>query len=342
MALDPPAFAAYVAHKLPDASSIEVSGVDRIHGGASRETYRLRLAYSRAGERVEQPLILRKDPPASLIETERDVEFAAYSAFYGTTVPVPEALWLENDPRWVGTPFFVMQEIQGFEAGPQQITQPPYAQHAATIGERKWTILGEIAKADPFELGLDATLEVVEPSECWRRELDYWTAKLDRDAGCPQPIMQAVIRRLRRSPPPPPDKLGVVHGDYRTGNFLYDTEGGIHAILDWEMAHLGDPLEDLAWSLNRVFHWARDERAGGLLPKAEAIAIWERSARRKAEPEALLWWELFNAVKGQAIWLAAGKEFIAGNNRDPVLAMPGLIMANSQDRAALELLGKLA
>ena len=67
-----------------------------------------------------------------------------------------------------------------------------------------------------------------------------------------------------------------------------------------------------------------------------------KPARRKADPAALRWWELFNTVKGQAIWLAAGKEFIAGDNRDPVLAVPGLIMANSQDRAALELLGKLA
>ena len=101
MALDPDAFAAYVVNRLSDVSEVEVSGVDRIHGGASRETYRLRLAYTRDGQRFERPLILRKDPPASLIETERDTEFAAYSAFYGTRVPVPEALWLENDPVWL-------------------------------------------------------------------------------------------------------------------------------------------------------------------------------------------------------------------------------------------------
>ncbi|MEE2665641.1 MAG: phosphotransferase family protein [Myxococcota bacterium] len=342
MALDAQAFAEYVAHKLPDASGIEVAAVSRIHGGASRETYRLRLSYARGDERVDRPLIVRKDPPASLIDTDREVEFAAYRAFRRTRVPVPEALWLENDSKWLGGAFFVMQEIEGFEASPQLVTQPPYSDHASKLGEHKWTILGEIALADPFELGLDRALEPVEPADCWRRELDYWVAKLDRDAGSPQPIMQAVIRRLRRNPPPPPGRLGVVHGDYRTGNFLYDSEGAVHAVLDWEMVHLGDPLEDLAWSLNRVFHWARDERAGGLLPRAEAIAIWERSAGRKADPAALRWWELFNTVKGQAIWLAAGKEFIAGDNRDPVLAIPGLIMANSQDRAALELLGKLA
>jgi aminoglycoside phosphotransferase (APT) family kinase protein len=342
MALDSQAFAAFVAHRLPDASGIAVTGVDRIHGGASRETYRLRLAYARAGEQIDRLLILRKDPPASLIDTKRDVEFAAYTAFHGTSVPVPEALWLERDSSWLGSPFFVMQEIPGFEASPQQITQPPYSDHAAKLGEQKWAILGEIAKADPFELGLDRTLEVVEPAASWQRELDYWAAKLDRDAADPQPIMQAVIRWLRSNPPPPPATLGVVHGDYRTGNFLYDSEGNIHAILDWEMVHLGDPLEDLAWSLSRVFNWARDGRAGGLLPNDRAIAIWERSAGREANPAALHWWKLFNSVKGQAIWLAAGKEFIAGNNRDPVLAVPGLIMANSQDRAALELMGKLA
>lgn len=341
MALDPLVFVAYVSNRLPDASNVEVTAVERIHGGASRETYRLRLAYDRPGERVDRPLILRKDPPASLIDTEREAEFAAYSAFHQTAVPVPEALWLENDPQWLGSPFFVMEELQGYEAGPQQITQSPYSEHAEKLGDQKWTILGTIARADPFELGLDRSFDVVEPEQAWRQQLDYWADKLGRDAGKPQPIMDAVIRRLRRRPPLPPRSLGVVHGDYRTGNFLYDTEGVIHAILDWEMAHLGDPLEDLAWSLNRVFCWARDARAGGLLPREQAIAIWERSAGRKADPESLLWWELFNCVKGQAIWLAAGKQFIAGSNRDPVLAIPGLIMANSQDRAALELLGQL-
>jgi len=342
MTLDPQVFQRYVSRQLADAEDVEVRGVERIHGGASRETYRLRLAYRRKGERVDRPVIVRKDPPASLIETERAVEFAAYSAFRDTAVPVPEALWLENDESWFGSPFFVMEELCGYESGPQEITQPPFCDHAKRIGERKWTILGEIARADPFRLGLDQACEVVDPAQSWRRELDYWAAKLDRDAGKPQPIMQAVIRRLHRQPPQPPPALGVVHGDYRTGNFLYDAHGDIHAILDWEMAHLGDPLEDLAWSLNKVFHWARDGRAGGLLPRDEAIAIWERSAGRRADPESLLWWELLNCVKGQAIWLAAGKEFIAGNNRDPVLAMPGLLMANSQDRAALDLLGRLA
>jgi len=334
-------FAAYVTEKVAGATDVAVTSLERIHGGASRQTYRLRLSYEVEGERFDRPLILRKDPPASLIDTDRETEFAAYSAFFGTSVPVPEPLWLENDEKWVGTPFFVMHELQGFEASPTAIGTPPYDQHHERLAEQKWSILGEIAKADPLALGLDRKFEAVECSDCWRRELDYWAAKLERDKPAPQPIMDAAVRWCRRTPPPPPKTLGVVHGDYRTGNFLYDEKGDIHAILDWEMAHLGDPLEDLAWSLNKVFHWARDDRSGGLAPREIAIATWERSAGRKVDPVALHWWEVFSAIKGQAIWLAAGHEFVKGANRDPVLAVPTLIMANSQDRAVLELLGKL-
>ena len=132
-----------------------------------------------------------------------------------------------------------------------------------------------------------------------------------------------------------------MHADFRTGNFLYDTEGGIHAILDWEMAHLGDPLEDLAWGINPVWRWAKDERAGGLALREEAIRIWERASGLRAEPAALRWWEVFSSVKGQAIWVSSAKEFTSGKNQDLVLALSGWLMGNSQDRAALLDLGKL-
>lgn len=335
-------FGAYVEHVLPSAREVRVEGLDRIYGGASRETYRLRLSYRDGGECVERPLILRRDPPGSLIDTDRRIEFAAYRAFHGTAVPVPEALWLELDPKWLDFPFFVMAELCGFEASPQALVAPPYAQHAEKLGRQKWTILGEIARTDPRAVGLTETMPVVAPADAWRRELDYWEGVIDEDALEPQPIIRAAIRWLRRNPPPPPPALGVVHGDYRSGNFLYDAEGEIRGILDWEMAHLGDPLEDLAWSINRVWHWARDERAGGLLPRDEAIRIWEESSGRRADRAALHWWELFSSVKGQGIWTSSQREYLEGPNKDPILAMSGWVMSINQDRAALETMGKSA
>jgi aminoglycoside phosphotransferase (APT) family kinase protein len=335
------AFARYAAHRLPEASNLRVEGVGRIHGGASRETYRIGLAYSSDGIATRRGLILRRDPSGSLIETERANEFHAYRAFHGSEVPVPEALWLEEDPVWLERPFFVMEEIAGCESSPQVILQPPLAAHLERIGEQKWTILGAIARADPGQLGLDAHMETVRADGCAKRELDQWERMLDEDELCPQPIGRAAIRWLRRHPPPAAQKVGVVHGDFRTGNLLVAPDGAIRGVLDWEMAHLGDPLEDLAWSLNRIWCWARDDRVGGLLPREDAIRFWERSSGLPADPEALHWWELLSSIKALGIWISSAKEFSEGTNHDPILGFTSWWLPNSQDRVILETLGFL-
>lgn len=334
--------AAYAARRMPGAGDVRVTGLDRIFGGASRETYRFVLNWSQAGATHERRLILRRDPPGSLIETERAIEFSAYRAFHGTDVPVPEPLWLEEDSSALDHPFFVMEELPGLEARPQLIAVPPYSEHREAFARQMWTILGRISAADAHALGLDGVMEEVAAADCWRRELDYWVARIDRDERSPQPIVRAAVRWLRRNPPPPPRKVGVVHADFRTGNWLYDTEGRIHAILDWEMAHLGDPLEDLAWSINPVWGFGGGELVGGLTERANAIALWEKSSGLRADPDALRWWEVFSSIKGQAIWISGGTEFAEGKNQDMILGVAAWIMGNSQDRALLRDMGHLS
>ncbi len=327
--------AAYLATKLPDADDVRVDGLARIFGGASRETYRFVLHARQGGEATSRRLILRRDPPGSLIETERSVEFAAYRGFHGTAVPVPEALWLEEDPSHLDHAFFIMEELTGSNL---QSSAAEAAPHAAKLTPQKWSILGEISKADPAALGLDAVMTPVTPEACWQRELDYWEDQLDRHELCPQPITRAAIRKLRKNPPPPAQRVSVVHADYRTGNFLFDDEGTILGILDWEMAHLGDPLEDLAWGLNLVWQ-TPDGLAGGLATREEAVRIWEESSGLRADDEALQWWELFSSVKGQAIWVSSAKEFTDGKNQDLILAAATLVMGNRQDKAMLAAMG---
>ncbi len=335
-----PRIAAYIAAQLPDATDVTVRDLSRISGGASRETYRFVGSWRQEGQARERKLILRRDPPASLIDTERRIEFEAYRAFHGTSVPAPEMLWLEEGDGPLDHPFFIAEEIAGFQAGPGLLWAEPYLGTHARLAERKWTILGEIAKADPVANGLAAVMPAVKAQDCWNRELTYWEEVLNDDEAEPLPIIRAAIRWLRANPPPPAQKVGVVHGDYRTGNFLYDTEGQIHGILDWEMAHLGDPLEDLGWSLNPIWTFGRG-LAGGLVPDAEAIAIWERASGLKAEPAAIHWWTLFNCVKGQAIWVSSARAWLDGGNREPIMVYPAWAMTNAQDRAALQVMGRL-
>lgn len=318
-------FSDYLETHMPDVQTADVEAMERIHGGASRETFRvkvhLRTDASMPGE--TRGLILRRDPTGSLIDTEREVEFNAYRAFHGTSVPVPEALFLETDTKWLDRPFFVMSEIAtGAAASP--FAEKPYGDLAGRVGEQFWTHLGAIAAADPQANGLADTMEMPAADHCWQRELDYWEGVIDADELEPHPIARAAIRKLRRSPPPPARKVGVVHGDYRTGNFMFDDAGTITAVLDWEMCHLGDPLEDLAWALDPLWAASGPELPGSLIPRAQAIALWEKASGLTADPQALSWWQLFSHVKGLGIWISSSHEYATGTNKDPVLAFSGL------------------
>ena len=109
-----PRLAAYAARRMPAASDVEVRDLSRISGGASRQTYRFRLTWSEGGAPRERRMILRRDPPVSLIDTERRIEFEAYRAFFGSKVPVPEMIWLEEGTEALGLPFSVAAEITGY------------------------------------------------------------------------------------------------------------------------------------------------------------------------------------------------------------------------------------
>jgi aminoglycoside phosphotransferase (APT) family kinase protein len=307
-------------------AQVTVVSNSRLHGGASRQTFTLDVTV--AG--VAEALILRRDPPDSLIDTERAVEFAAYRSFFGTSLPVPEALHLCENPAVLGAPFFVMRKIPvGAAASPFQIA--PYAPHESELGRQFFTYLGAIAAADADASPLAKVVDRPTPDDAWRVALDHWQAAAEADALEPQPILSAAIRRLRAHPPPPAQKIAIVHGDYRSGNFLHDGAGRITAILDWEMAHLGDPLEDLAWALDPLWSHFQPDSGAGLIGRAQAIALWEKASGCLFDAAAFRWWSLFASVKGMAIWLSSARAYAAGQNPDPVLAFSGWYCARRHD-----------
>jgi aminoglycoside phosphotransferase (APT) family kinase protein len=314
-------------------ASVTIEALARISGGASRETYRFDAVTS--GER--RPLILRRDPLGSLIETDRRSEFFALQSFHGRGVAAPEPLFLEEEGAELERPFFIMARVEGGTAS-SPFAPDPYGSYAAQLGEDFFSTLGRIAAADPSLLPIGAIGRPPAAEDCWRRELDYWAGVIDADELHPQPIVRAAIRRLYRRQPPPAQKISVVHGDYRSGNFLHDGAGRVLAVLDWEMAHLGDPLEDLAWAMEPLWRHGEEGRVAGMLPKTEAIAIWEKASGLAVDPEALAWWELFASVKGQAIWISAAKEYRNGGYREPILCFSGWYVARRQDEILAEAL----
>ncbi|HJZ22343.1 MAG TPA: phosphotransferase family protein [Bradyrhizobium sp.] len=313
---------------------VAVRELSRIPGGASRETYRFD---AEIGGRI-RGMILRRDPVSGLIDTDRQTEYLAYQSFHNI-LPVPEPLVLETQGSELERPFFIMSRIDGGLV-PSMMNLDPYGGQAAAIGRELFTILGRIARCNPAELPIRACIEAPSPADCWRHALDGWQQVIERDERHPQPIVHAAIRRLRRNPPQPAQKISVVHGDYRSGNFLHDGRGQILAVLDWEMAHLGDAVEDLAWCFDPLWNHFDDSRVAGTISETEAIAIWERESGLHVDPSTLAWWKLFSAVKGCAIWTTSGKEFVAGGS-DLVLGFAGTYSARRHDRIMADLLARL-
>jgi aminoglycoside phosphotransferase (APT) family kinase protein len=335
------AVARYFTARLDDAHDVEVTRLYRIPGGASRETWSVDLRWLEStGKERYQGFIIRRDPEASLVDSDRRVEFDFYRSFADSTVPVPRPLFLETETTWLERPFFVMERIDGCESQFQALLEPAFAPHRAALAQRMYELLAEIATTPIDGLPAAEHASVPSPDACWRRELDYWEGVIDASELEPQPIARAGIRWLRRHPPPPAQRLSVVHGDYRTGNFLYRGPQ-IFAILDWEMAHFGDPLEDLAWSLMPAWQWARDGKAGGIVEPDEAIRIWEARSDLRADPAALHWWQTFSCVKAQGIWLTGAREFAEGRAQDILLAFTSYWLINAQDRFLLQALGRL-
>ena len=296
----------------PDAA---ITDIRRFHGGASRETYAIDVA---AGD-IRHALILRCDPGDSLIDTPRALEFAAYKSAEDCGIPVPHAVSLCEDPALIGTPFFIMQRIEGGEAVSPFVANA-YAGHHEEIGRQFFAFLGKINGIDARSSPLAQQVDIPDARSCWSRELDYWSAQIEKNGLQPEPILMAAIRWLRSNPPPPAQRLAIIHGDYRNGNVLHDGSGNIVAVLDWEMAHIGDPLEDLAWALDPLWNLQDPSRAAGLIERSEAIRIWESSSGLVFDEAAFAWWEMFASVKGMAIWISSGHASVAGINTDPVLA----------------------
>jgi len=335
-------FSTYIARRIPDGEDIRLEDFSRIHGGASRETYRMDVTYGLDGKEVSKGLILRLAVADSLLETDPSGEFHAIDAFYPTDIPVPRPLWHEADSSLLGTPFLVMEEIPGCESAVEALLAPPYAAVREAIGLNFCRIMGLIAKTDPDAVGLSELLKKPAPDECWRRELDYWKGIIDRDALEPQPVAAAAIRWLYRNPPSPAQKVGVVHGDYRIGNILYDAAGTIHAVLDWEQCHLGDPLEDLAYALNPLWSVPEPNRLGLMIPREEAVPLWEQASGLKVLPNDLHWWEIFAMVKSMGIWLSASRVYSDGRNMDPMMAYAGWSAGDIQNYLIVSAMGKAA
>src|SRR6185295_12988212 len=147
--MDEDRLAAYLRHRLPGAREVSVANVARIAGGASRETWSFDARWSDDGAApVERAFIARRDPTASLLESNNDLEFDLYSALAGSGIPVPPVHWIERDGQWLDRPFFIMERLPGGSDARTLAASPEWAEMRPAIARQKAEILAAIHAFD--------------------------------------------------------------------------------------------------------------------------------------------------------------------------------------------------
>lgn len=296
----------FIRARLPAAEDLRLEGLARTSGGLSRENWVFRASWRDPAGTHDVPLILRRDPAGGLLVTVRREEFAVLKALESTPVAAPPALWIDDDGSALGSPSLIMRRINGECDWFVLNSERPEAVRLA-LAYNFLELLVQIQEVDWRGLGLDAALKDPGPDAA-SAELDRWEAELRRVALEPVPELEVVLRWLREHARPA-RRTVLVHGDFKPGNALVDGDR-ISTMLDWETAHLGDPLEDLGWITNPVR--AREHQIQGLWERADIVAAYSAATGHSVDEEELTWWNVFSCWKLAVIVLTGIHAFVAG------------------------------
>ena len=285
----------YITERMPEAADLEISDPLRMPEGWSRECFSFSLTWKDDKGAHEKDLILRRDPAGSLVYTDRLIEASVIRALADSSIPVPNVWFLETDDAALGSPFMVMEKLRG-TSSPAVLYAPENAEQRADIGRDFVRHLAVLHTLDWTAMNLPfdevPTVETAGPASLRR-----WEQTLAEQQLEPFPFLVQVGRWLRRNMPVAP-RVSLLHGDYRTGNFLFENNR-ISGVVDWELAVLGDPLEDLGWVFKTL--WRLDGKICGFFDREEFIALYEEHSGIQVDRDALAFWEVFAEFKHSII-----------------------------------------
>jgi aminoglycoside phosphotransferase (APT) family kinase protein len=316
--LDPEQLGAICARHLGGAVTID--GLRRLSGGASRESW----SFDAVGDDgTRQGLVLRRDPGSTVGSTDRSTEYRLLEAAAGASVPVPTVRFLLEPDDDIGDGF-VMDRIDGETIPRRLLRDDEYAPAREVIVGQLGTIAAQIHAVDVATLPKLARLGPLEQITQYRDLLDLM--------GEPHPAFELGLRWLE-------DRAGVtdvaaeprlVHGDYRNGNFIVGPEG-IRSVLDWELSHLGDPVEDLGWLCVKSWRFGvLDKPAGGFGSAEQLLAAYAAAGGGDVSLEHLRYWETFGTLKWGVICEMQCYSHLQGLVRSVELAALGRHIAETE------------
>ncbi len=264
---------------------VTVEELSRMSGGASRETW----SFVVVDGSTQRRLVLRRDPSGSPGRTERGAEVELLRRAADGGVPVPNVVWTDDDGE-LGSPGFVMDHVEGETIARRILREDEFAEARRIMAAQCGEILARIHTISTAGL----TGLTYPERKATDMVLEQYTQLLD-SFGEPHPALELGLRWLgeRR---PPSERVTLVHGDFRNGNLIVGPDG-VRAVLDWELVHLGDPWEDLAWLCMRSWRFGGEGEVGGFGDREDLYAAYERASGLPVDRDAVRWWEIMSSVK---------------------------------------------
>lgn len=260
--------------------------------------------------RVEH-LILRRDPLGGLVDTDRSVEFAVLRALEPAPLTTPRALWLDATGEFLERPALVMVRDPG-ECDYDLLNGARSLPDRLRLARELCDLMASVHELDWGALGLRAVLP--DPgSHPSLHELRHWEAVFLKDRQEQWPEIEQAIAALSADAPACSD-VTLVHADFKAGNVLLTEDGEIGTLLDWELAHLGDPLEDLGWVTQPMRF--REHRIDGVWGRDEIVAHYEAVRGVQVDASALAWWNLFSVFKTGVMQVSGLRAFREGRSEE--------------------------
>jgi aminoglycoside phosphotransferase (APT) family kinase protein len=265
------------------AGILDVGSVDQfvpLSGGASRETWSFVAHDASPGGRKLILQIARRDEGHDS-EAEARIMTAAKAA----GVPVASIVHSSNDVAVLGGPFVVSEFVDGETLGPRILRDAKFDTVRARLPAQFGRALAAIHRM-PVELAPAVLQEDILDQA--RREID--------ELGEPHPAFEIALKWLEANRRPDATQ-SFVHGDFRLGNMIVDASTGVRAILDWELARVRNPAEDIAWACLKPWRFGAPGYVAGIAPLRELLDAYEAAGGSVIDPNEVKWWEICGVLR---------------------------------------------
>jgi len=291
--------AAFLTEQMPEATDIRIDELEPVSGGNARRAWWFDLVYGVEDGHFDVPCIMLMQAEAGQLESNLVTEFRILAAVSGGGVRAPRALWLDPDGSRLGAPTIVMERVTGVtDILALRAPEPAVTNRAVALDFA--AAAAELHAVDWQAAGL-GFLGAPTPQSVATEQITFWEAQFLKHRMEPHPVIVGAFAWLKRNRPVA-ERVALVHGDLRLGNFLYEDQR-VTALLDWEMAHLGDPVEDIAWAYRTL--WTPEMH----LSLDDFIAHYQRAGGPPVHEQNLRFYRLFGEIKHAVISLTAARSF---------------------------------